>query len=207
MRLTRYGHSCVRLDLPGGSLVIDPGTLSPDVDLDGVTDVLVTHEHADHLDVERLGPAVRAGLRLHTNDEFARTLRDQHGLEVHAVSPGDTLTVAGADVAVIGGRHADVVDGLPGCANVGFVLDGLYHPGDAMHVPEHKIETLLVPVAGPWTVLAHVIEFVRQVAPTRAFPIHDGVLNQVGIGMVDRWVTEKGGADYRRLTPGEPVEL
>ena len=207
MRLTKYSHACVRLDLDGGSVVLDPGTYTPDVDLAGVADVLVTHEHADHLDVDRLVPLVRDGLRLHTNAHFASSLASDHGLEVHAVGPGETFTVAGVDVQVVGGMHAEIYDGLPGCANVGFVLGGVYHPGDALHVPEDEVETLLVPVSAPWLKLAEALDFVRSIGPARAFPIHDAMFSDIGNAGVDRWMGQEGGADYRRLAPGESTEL
>jgi L-ascorbate metabolism protein UlaG (beta-lactamase superfamily) len=207
VRLTKYGHACVRLDLDGGSVVLDPGAYTPDVDLAGVADVLVTHEHADHLDVDLLAPLVRDGLRLHTNADFAASLATDHGLEVHAVRPGETFSVAGVDVQVVGGRHAEIYDGLPGCANVGFVLAGVYHPGDSLHVPEDEVETLLVPVSAPWLKLAEALDFVRSVGPARALPIHDAMFSDLGNAGVDRWMVQEGGTDYRRLAPGESVEL
>ena len=207
MRLTKYGHACVRLDLAGGSVVLDPGTYSPDVDLAGVADVLVTHEHADHIDVDRLVPLVRDGLRLHTNADVAASLASDHGLEVHAVGPGETFTVAGVDVRVVGGEHAEIYNGLPGCANVGFVLAGLYHPGDALHVPEVEVATLLVPVSAPWLKLREALDFVRAVAPARAFPIHDAMFSDIGNAGVDRWMVQEGGTDYRRLIPGGSTEV
>ena len=207
MRLTKYGHACVRLDLAGGSVVLDPGTYSPDVDLAGVADVLVTHEHADHIDVDRLVPLVRDGLRLHTNADVAASLASDHGLDVHAVGPGETFTVAGVDVRVVGGEHAEIYNGLPGCANVGFVLAGLYHPGDALHVPEVEVATLLVPVSAPWLKLREALDFVRAVAPARAFPIHDAMFSDIGNAGVDRWMVNEGGTDYRRLAPGDSTEL
>jgi L-ascorbate metabolism protein UlaG (beta-lactamase superfamily) len=207
VRLTKYGHACVRLDLAGGSVVLDPGSYSPDVDLAGVADVLVTHEHADHIDVDRLVPLVRDGLRLHTNADVAASLASDHGLEVHAVGPGETFTVAGVDVRVVGGEHAEIYNGLPGCANVGFVLAGLYHPGDALHVPEVEVATLLVPVSAPWLKLREALDFVRAVAPARAFPIHDAMFSDIGNAGVDRWMVQEGGTDYRRLTPGGSTEV
>jgi L-ascorbate metabolism protein UlaG (beta-lactamase superfamily) len=207
VRLTKYGHACVRLDLAGGSVVLDPGTYSPDVDLAGVADVLVTHEHADHIDVDRLVPLVRDGLRLHTNADVAASLASDHGLDVHAVGPGETFTVAGVDVRVVGGEHAEIYNGLPGCANVGFVLAGLYHPGDALHVPEVEVATLLVPVSAPWLKLREALDFVRAVAPARAFPIHDAMFSDIGNAGVDRWMVQEGGTDYRRLTPGGSTEV
>ena len=49
---------------------------------------------------------------------------------------------------VVGGAHAEIYEGLPGCANVGFVVEGVYHPGDSLFVPDVPVTTLLV----PWTV-------------------------------------------------------
>ena len=207
MRLTKYGHACVRLDGDGGSVVLDPGTYSPDVDLDGVADVLVTHEHADHIDVDRLVPLVRDGLRLHTNAAVAEQLRADHGVDVHAVAPGETFEVAGLEVRVVGGEHAEIYEGLPGCSNVGFVVAGVYHPGDSVHVPGVEVGTLLLPVSAPWLKLAEALDFVRAVAPVRAFPVHDAMLSEVGTANVDRWIEGKGGTDYRRLAPGESTDL
>jgi L-ascorbate metabolism protein UlaG (beta-lactamase superfamily) len=100
-----------------------------------------------------------------------------------------------------------VYDGLPGIANVGYVVAGIYHPGDAFDIPETKVETLLLPVAGPWVNFSEALDFVRALEPVRAFPVHDSGLSRIGNDMVDRWVDLKGGTDYHRLAPGESVEL
>lgn len=61
MKLTHFGHACVRVQDGDRVLVIDPGTFSDaETALSGATAVLVSHEHADHVDVEApkpLGPA------------------------------------------------------------------------------------------------------------------------------------------------------
>ncbi|HEY5030917.1 MAG TPA: MBL fold metallo-hydrolase, partial [Actinomycetes bacterium] len=54
MQLTKFTHACVRLDSGGRRLLIDPGIWAEDAAFEGVTDVIVTHEHFDHLDVDRL---------------------------------------------------------------------------------------------------------------------------------------------------------
>ena len=46
MKLTKFGHACVRLEKNGHILVIDPGVMSQEPGiLDGAQAILITHEH------------------------------------------------------------------------------------------------------------------------------------------------------------------
>ena len=61
MEVTHFGHSCVLLDTGAARLLIDPGNFSTDFeDVTGLDAVLVTHQHPDHLDLERLPALLRA---------------------------------------------------------------------------------------------------------------------------------------------------
>ncbi|SEG95370.1 L-ascorbate metabolism protein UlaG, beta-lactamase superfamily [Nonomuraea solani] len=202
MRLTHFGHACVRVQDGDRVLVIDPGTFSDaEAALSGATAVLVTHEHPDHVDVEALKAARAAdpGLTVHTHAALAAELGGG------AVAAGETFTAAGFTVKAVGGVHAEVIDGLPGCPNLGFIVDGLYHPGDSLFVPADEVGTLLVPAAGPWVKISESITFVRDVRPARAFPIHDVQLSKVGLEYFDAWLEEE--TDYARLPAGESVDL
>lgn len=203
MRLTKYGHACVRLEEAGRALVIDPGVYSGPESLSGATAVLITHEHADHVDVDALAAARAAdpALVVYTHPALAGQLG------AVAVEAGDTFTAAGFGVRVVGGMHAEIVDGLPGCPNVGFVVDGIYHPGDSLFVPAEPVDTLLVPASGPWVKLGEVIGFARRVAPARAFPIHDVNLSDHGLESFDAWLEAKGGTRYARVPLGGSVDL
>ncbi|GAA3221406.1 MBL fold metallo-hydrolase [Dactylosporangium siamense] len=199
MRLTKYGHACVRLEDGDRALVIDPGVYSEPAALAGATAVLITHEHADHVDVDLL--ATNPALTVYTHPALAAQLG------AVAVEVGDTFTAAGFTVRVVGGVHAEIVDGLPGCPNVGYIVDGVYHPGDALFVPAEPVDTLLVPASGPWVKLGEVIEFTRAVRPARAFPIHDVNLSARGLESFDDWLTETAGTDYSRIPLGNSVDL
>jgi L-ascorbate metabolism protein UlaG (beta-lactamase superfamily) len=157
MRLIKFTHSCVRLELDGRVLVIDPGIWSEPRALDGVDAVLITHEHVDHVDVLRLRGA---GVPV-----FAPATASLPGLETTAVSAGDRFTAAGFDVAALGGAHARIYGDLPNCANLGYVVDGrVYHPGDALFVPPDSVDVVLVPLQGSWLKTAEAIDFVNAAA-------------------------------------------
>lgn len=205
MRLTKYGHACVRLEDDGRVLVIDPGTFSEMEALSGATAVLITHEHEDHIDVGKLAAARESNpaLTVHTHATLAAAL----GNGATAVAAGDTFTAAGFTVRAVGGLHAEIIDGLPGCPNIGFIVDGVYHPGDSLFVPAEPVDTLLVPASGPWLKLREAIEFVRAVRPARAFPIHDANLSDIGMENFDGWLMGEDGTDYARIPLGESVDL
>jgi len=197
MRLTRFTHSCVRVELGGAVLVVDPGIWSEPSALHGCDAVLITHEHADHIDALRL-----AGLGVPV---YAPAGSGISGLTVIGVQLGETFDAGGIAVRAVGGRHAAVYDGQPDCINFGYVVgDGLlYHPGDALHVPDQPVETLLVPVQASWLKTAEAIDFLGAVNPSRAFGIHDAQVNERALGSINGWLEQTSGQRYRWLGPGQ----
>ena len=66
MQLTKHAHACVSLNNGDRDLVIDPGTWTPNAAelLAHVNTVLISHEHFDHFDEERLplpSPSAHSG--------------------------------------------------------------------------------------------------------------------------------------------------
>ncbi|MFC4565427.1 MBL fold metallo-hydrolase [Nocardiopsis mangrovi] len=211
MRITKLGHACVRLEQDGATLVIDPGGFSePDAAV-GADAVAVTHEHGDHFDLDRLRAAARArpGLEVYTHAGIAARLGELRdlGARVHEVAHGDTPDIAGFDVHVYGERHAVIHPDIEVITNVGFRIaspgGGVFHPGDALTVPEDPVSTLLVPVQAPWSKASEVIDYVRAVGPAAAIPIHDALLSPTGGGVYGGLMGNMLPADYVRLAPGE----
>ena len=214
MRLTKYTHSCIRLDDGGRALVIDPGTFSEtQLALDGAHAVLVTHEHADHIDAPALLAAAQAdaALRVWAPGPVAELLAPL-GDRVTAVGAGESFDAGGFTVRTFGGLHALIHPLIAApVANVGYLVEGaLYHPGDSFMVPQVPVETLLIPIHAPWSKIGEVIDFAAAVRAPRAFQIHDALLNASGGALVDRLVGTVGatyGTTYSRLATTESVDL
>jgi L-ascorbate metabolism protein UlaG (beta-lactamase superfamily) len=213
MRFTKLGHSCVRLEKDGAVLVIDPGVWSDAAAaLAGAAAVMVTHEHPDHLDADAVRAALQASpdLTLWANQSVTAQFTE-FGDRVHETRHGDVLPVAGFEVHVHGQDHALIHKDIPLVVNTGFLIDReLFHPGDSFTVPGEPVRTLLLPISAPWLKAGDMIDYFRQVAPARGYAIHDGILNDNGLGLMTRMMSlaaAPSGAPVARLEPGTSLEL
>ncbi|MFI2779605.1 MBL fold metallo-hydrolase [Streptomyces sp. ALB3] len=210
LTLTKNAHSCVRLERNGQSLVIDPGGFTEDGAAVGADAILVTHEHPDHFDEAQLRAALESNpaARVWTLRSVADQLSAAFPGRVHTVGHGDTFTAAGLDVQVHGELHAVIHPDIPRVTNIGFLVDGsVFHPGDALTVPDHPVDTLMLPVMAPWSKISEVIDYVREVKPRRAFDIHDALLTDLARPIYDKQIGALGGTDHGRLSPGDETRL
>jgi L-ascorbate metabolism protein UlaG (beta-lactamase superfamily) len=205
VKLTHLGHACLLVETDGARLLIDPGTYSSFEELRDLDAVLVTHQHADHVDAPRLSALLAAnpGARLVVDpDSVAAVI----GLPAdHLVArPGDRLTFGGSTVEVTGGMHAAVYGPVPGCTNSSYLVDdgAFFHPGDSFFVPDRPIDVLAVAVDGPWLKLSEAVDYVHTVSPRVAVPIHEGGTSEPEkyAGMLGAFSPE---GVVRRLVAGE----
>ncbi|MFD6415640.1 MBL fold metallo-hydrolase [Streptomyces sp. NPDC060194] len=210
MRFTKQTHACVRLEKEGRVLVLDPGAFTEEEAALGADAILVTHEHADHFHEGHLRAALDAdpAAEIWTLRSVAEQISAAFPGRVHTVGHGDTFTAAGFEVQVHGELHAVIHPDIPRITNVGYLVDGaVFHPGDALTVPDQAVETLLLPVMAPWSKLSEVVDYVREVKPVRAYDVHDALLTDLARPIYDNMVGGLGGTDHRRLTVGESAEL
>ncbi|MEU6159652.1 MBL fold metallo-hydrolase [Streptomyces sp. NPDC047130] len=211
MRFIKKSHSCVRLEKDGGVLVVDPGSFTEEDAVSGADAVLVTHEHPDHFDEGRLRAALEGNpaAEIWTLASVADQLSAAFPGRVHTVGNGDAFSAVGFDVQVHGELHAVIHPDIPRVTNVGFLVDGrVFHPGDALTVPEGaSVETLLLPVQAPWSKISEVIDYVREVRPLRAYDVHDALLTDLARPIYDRQIGALGGTEHLRLAPGDSARL
>ncbi|AZG43800.1 MBL fold metallo-hydrolase [Gordonia insulae] len=213
MRLTKYTHATVTLTKADKTILIDPGAFTPDAAqlLADADAVLITHEHFDHFDAEKIVAAMkeRDELHLYGPASIADALTEV-GDRVHPVATGESFDIAGFAVETFVADHAVIHPEIPLVDNVGYLVDhSVFHPGDAYLNPGRPIETLLLPVSGPWISTEQAIDFVRAVAPKVSIAIHDIMLSDTGKATSDMFLGENSltGTPLEVLDIGEDREL
>lgn len=212
MELVHYGHSCLLATIADTTLLFDPGNFSQGFeDITGLSAILITHQHPDHADLQRLPALVQANpnAALYADPHTAAEL----GGHWQAVQPGDAFTVEALTVRAIGGKHAVIHPDLPVIDNISYLVGDathpalLMHPGDALVAPGEPVHVLAVPAAAPWMTIAQAVDFLRAVAPHYAVPIHQGIIAEPARDIYYNRLIEMTDADVRVLPEQTPVQF
>ena len=212
MRITKFGHSCVRIEHEGRTVVVDPGGFTQPEAVDGVDAVLVTHEHPDHYAPANLA---RTDAPVFTIDAVAARIREEApdvAERVTVVSPGESFETAGLPVRAVGELHAVIHPDLPRFHNSGYVVtcgtSKLFHPGDALTPPGEAIDLLCVVVSAPWMKASEAVDFARLVGAPRNIAIHDRVYSEAGLTIVDGHLNRllPESQSYVRLADGTDLD-
>lgn len=216
MKLTKYTHSCVRLENQAKVLVIDPGGFSEvEEALEGADYLLITHAHPDHFQPQKVlaylaeHPEVQVFAPQPVVDEILSQLPQA---SAQPCLGEEELDLPGFAVKTYGGQHALIHPLIPIIANVGYLINGkVYHPGDSLVVPHDLTpEVLLLPIHAPWNKIQEVIDFMLAVKAPRAYPIHNALLSDKGHTIIEGQLSnfgQKYGTQYSHLSAGQSLEI
>ena len=211
MRITKFGHACVRLEYDDKVVVVDPGMFTDPEAVDGADAVVITHEHPDHYLPDHLA---RTDAPVFTIDAVAARIREDApdvAERITVISPGEEFD-PGIPAVAVGELHAVIHPDLPRFYNSGYLFTlgdtTVFHPGDALTLPERPVDILCVPVCAPWMRAAEGIDFARAVGAPRNLAIHDRIYSEAGLRIVDGQygLLLPETSSYTRLADGTDLE-
>ena len=211
MRITKFGHACVRIEHDGKVLVLDPGVFTDVAAVDGADAVLITHEHFDHYVPDHLRATDAA---IWTIEAVAAKIREDApdlAERITVVAPGESFD-PGIPARAVGELHAVIHPEFPRIHNSGYLIDAggtrIYHPGDSLTEPGEAVDILLVPSSAPWLKASEAVEFARAVKAPRNLAIHDRIYTDAAHGILENHMNAflpKGGMEYLRRADGEDL--
>jgi len=211
MRITKFGHACVRIEHDGKVLVLDPGVFTDVAAVDGADAVLITHEHFDHYVPDHLRATDAA---IWTIEAVAAKIREDApdlAERITVVAPGESFD-PGIPARAVGELHAVIHPEFPRIHNSGYLIDAggtrIYHPGDSLTEPGEAVDILLVPSSAPWLKASEAVEFARAVKAPRNLAIHDRIYTDAAHGILENHMNAflpKEGMEYLRRADGEDL--
>jgi len=234
MKITWYGHSAFRIETADAKILIDPflsgnpswngGWEGP---AEGVTHVLLTHGHGDHLG-DSLSILKKTGAMLVANAEICSYLGAQlgTGAKVNPGNHGGTVDCGGFTTTFVNALHSSSVSqdgdniylGNPNGLVLHFPDDKtLYHMGDtdifgdmALIQELHQPQIGLVPIGDRFTMGGAVAALAcqRYFRFETVIPCHYATFPMIDQS-ADKFIEGMKGTQAKVLTPqrGQPVEL
>ncbi|GGK22490.1 metal-dependent hydrolase [Salinarimonas ramus] len=233
MKIIWFGHSAFRLEFEDAVVLIDPFlTGNPGFEGDvaqasaGVTHVLVTHAHGDHVG-DTLAIAEESGATVVTNYDLCMYLATQGLANFSPMNIGGTVDVGGFEVSMVRADHSAglVEQGVtfPLGSAAGLIVKApgepvVYHMGDtdifsdmALIAELHEPDVVMVPVGDRFTMGAKsaALAMKRYFPKAKAaIPCHYGsfpIIDQTA----DAFVAQMQGSDIQVIVPhkGMPVRI
>ena len=183
------GHATFKIKGSGLVVYTDPFVLTPGCEKADL--ILVTHEHFDHCDKEKIRQLIKEGTVV-VAPVFCNLKLSDLGVKIEVVSNFQKLSVKGVEIESIPAyninkfRAPGKVFHPKGEGN-GYIFNvngtRIYIAGDTDFIPEMKnlmnIDIALLPIGGTFTMdEAEAVEAVKSFQPRYVIPMHYGTLKE-----------------------------
>lgn len=213
MKITKLGHCCLLIEYKNKRILTDPGSYSVsqneifDLDL-----ILITHEHPDHLHVESLETILKNNplAKIITNTSVGKILSEKN-IDFDILEDQQSTSFESIILEGFGTEHEEIYQELGKVENTGYFIDNkLFYPGDAFTNPMKPVDILALPIVAPWTTFKTAMEYVLEIKPNIAFPVHDGMIIEGRSGPIYRLppqILESHNIKFIPLQNGENIEV
>ena len=207
MKITKFVHSCLLVEMAGRTAIFDPGAMSFeafDMDrLERLDDIFITHIHQDHYHLPFIKALVDKfpGARITATEEVVASLTEEN-IKGQKEAPDG--------VVFFDSPHESVEPLFPAPQEIGIhYLDILSHPGDSHSFKETKA-VLALPITAPWGSAIKALNLALQLKPRYVIPIHDWHWREEAQAqMYDgfKQVLSKEDITFFKPETGQPIEI
>jgi L-ascorbate metabolism protein UlaG (beta-lactamase superfamily) len=197
MKMTYLGHSAFELEVNNSKILIDPFLVcSPNYNLNGVTDILVTHGHGDHLG-SAIDISKKTGATITAIFELANYCA-KHGVHANGIGLGAWINFDWGKIIAVPAFHSssDLEWGYAGCP-CGYIISTdeltIYHAGDTNLNSEMKLiaelyhpDIALLPVGGTYTMdIEHASIAAEWIKAKVVIPMHYNTFDAIKVNIKD----------------------
>ena len=190
MKITKYEHACLLINKGGIGLLIDPGSYTKlPAKLEGISTIVITHEHFDHLNIPNLRKVLEQNPKaeIFSTKHVTATLKEE-GISCQPVEGKLATNSGGFELHFEEVDHSIIYEASP-CRNLSVgVGDFLYYPGDSFVGNGRKYELLALPASGPWFNMAKAIDLAKSFDARHVFATHDIHASERGYDSFYSWI-------------------
>jgi L-ascorbate metabolism protein UlaG (beta-lactamase superfamily) len=213
MKITKYGHACLLVSNDiGEHIIIDPGCFTKlPSDLAGISAIIITEEHVDHLDISNIKMILSANPQaLIYTSSGASKLLTQNSIVSETIEGQIEKSIGKFKISFYENDHAISYGSSP-CKSLAIKInDDIYYPSDTYNVIEEKVKILALPTSGPWHKVSDAVDFANNINSEKILATHNGLYNSDGNQVTNHFI-KMNLVDQKReyifLEDGETTNL
>lgn len=201
------------LEINGKRIMTDPSNSDyggDSISETGLSAILITHEHGDHLHIETLKEVLKNNPEaiVISNTSVGKLLTEA-GIAFTKVEDGEDYMLYDILIKGFGDKHAQIYEDYGQVQNTGYMINEFCYPGDSFNMPPSKVDILALPVLGPWMKMKDAIDYAKELKPRIVFPVHDATLKPFAtfIYGIPQHFLSQVGIEFKKLEIGKEEDL